>query len=192
VVGYYLGRGTLGVFVSVFYLAMIGSKIAGALGPSSGPRLARYYADGNLGGFGRLLGKLLAAALCLASGTVLGMALLGRFVLVLVYNAQFAQYADLGVWLMLAAGVGYLAHPLGMALVAMRRFRTHMVIRGVAIGVLSVAATFLVPRFGLPGIAAAIFIANSFLAAGCACAVLDGVRRCPTRDSGRLGDAVHG
>jgi len=176
-ISYHLGNHALGVFVSVFYLGMIGSRAAGAIGQSSGPRLARYFAAADIRAYSRLLGKLLALVAAVGIATVLGVALLGGPILALIYKPHFAAYAELAVYLMAAAAVGYLAHPLGIALEAMRRFKTHMAIRAAGIAVLLAAAAVLIPAYGLKGAALAMILSSATAVAGCAYAVAGALSR---------------
>jgi len=185
-ISYHLGNHALGVFVSIYYLGMIGSRAAGAIGQSSGPRLARYFAAADTRAYSRLLGKLVALVAAVGMATVLGVLLLGGPILALIYKPHFAPYAELAVYLMAAAAVGYLAHPLGIALEAMRRFKTHMAIRAAGIAVLLAAAAVLIPAYGLKGAALAMILSSVAAVSGCACAVAWELRRCNAGRSAEL------
>src|SRR5437867_2722549 len=43
-----LGEAQLGIFTAIAYLIVAGETVVGAMGQSAGPRLARYYAQGNV------------------------------------------------------------------------------------------------------------------------------------------------
>jgi len=161
VVEHLMGTDTLGVFASVSYLASSGVLLVTAMGQSTGPRLAKYHAAGKHRAFWILTGKLVAVNCCLAIIPTLLMVWLGRPILTLVYDASFAAYADLAVWLMLAAGVYYLCAALGRALEATRRFTIHMAIRGVTIVLLLVLAVPLSRCYGLHGVAIAALLGGA-------------------------------
>ena len=163
VVDYHLGKHALGVFASIAFLAIAGTMVVSALGQSASPRLAKHYAAGNLAGFCRLLGKLLGLVACLGAGLVVLMALFGGPILRLFYGPEFARYADLSVWLMLSATMMFLGAPLGRAVDAMRRFKTHMAIRGVGIVVMAALLPGFVGTYGLKGAAAAMLISAAGL-----------------------------
>lgn len=167
---HYLDHRALGAFVSIFYVGLVGSKVIAALGQTSTPRLAKYYAAGNQRAFAWLLVRLLALAAALGTAMVVGMAAVGPPVLKLLYNADFSQYQRLAVLMMAVAGVTYLTTILGIAVEATRRFRLHMAIQIVAMITLVAALPWAVGHYGLEGAAAAMLLsalAAVMLAAGC-------------------------
>ncbi len=164
----YFGNYELGVFAAIFCLGTVGAKAAGAICQSAGPRLAKYYAADNISAYSKLLGKLVAAAAVLGAAAVLVMMLFGGPILALIYKAQFARYAELAVYLTAAAAVGYLTHPLGIAIEAMRRFKIHMAVRAIGVAVLLAAAPVLIANYGLKGVAVAITLSNVSIVLGCA------------------------
>lgn len=170
-VSHYLSTTALGIFVSIAYLGMVGRSVVLVIGQSAGPRLAKYYAAGNTTAYCRLLGKMLRLVIALGAAVVLVVALLGGPILSLLYGADYTPYLDLAVYLMVAAAVTYLTGPLGIAVAAMRPFKSQMVIRGVGIVVLLA----LLPRFlqahGLKGAVAAMFISYTLTVPACACVV---------------------
>ena len=165
---HYLGEHALGVFASVTYLAVVGAKVVTAIGQSAAPRLAGYYAAENTAAYRRLLGKLLVLVAGLGAAVVLVIALLGGPFLSLLYGPEFARYADLAVYLMLAGAVTYLTVPLGAALESMRRFKTHMVVRGLSILVLAALLPGLIGAYGLKGAAMAMLAGSTCSVLGCA------------------------
>ena len=171
-VSHYLGDRGLGIFVPVVALGMLPKMVAAGIGQSSSPRLAKHYALGNTAAFYRLLGKLLAASVCLGAGLVLLIALAGGPILVLLYGAPFHRHADLALYLMAAAGLLYLSTPLAKAVQATRRFKTHMLIRSSGILILLVLLPGLIEAYGLNGAAGAMLIGSSFLVLAYGLAVL--------------------
>jgi len=159
-VNYYLGRHALGVFVSILYLGMVGGKVVSSIGESANPRLAKYFAAGDVAAYCRLLGKLIVLVVGLGLATVAGILLLGGPILALLYKAEFARHAGLAAYLMVAVAAGYLAHPLSIGLAAMRRFKTQMFTSGVGIALLLAASPIFVPRYGLRGMALAMLTSS--------------------------------
>lgn len=175
-IAHYLGKHALGVFVSIFYLAMVGTRVVAAIGQSAGPRLARYHAAGNRPAYCRLLGKLLGLVAGLGAAVVLLVALLGGPILGLLYDADYTPYLDLAVYLMAAAAVMYLTIPLGIAVEAMRRFKTHMLIRTAGLLVLLLLLPRLIQAHDLQGAAVAMLISSACAVLGCAGVILWAVR----------------
>jgi O-antigen/teichoic acid export membrane protein len=119
----YLGERELGIFAAMTYFQVVGTMVVSALGQAASPRLAQYYADGKDQAFRKLLLKLVGIAALLGGTAVLLVLIAGRQILTLVYGSEYANYSDLFAWLMVAAGLGYIASILGYAATAMRRIR---------------------------------------------------------------------
>ncbi len=168
----YLGKRALGVFVSILYLGVVGARVVAAVSQSAGPRLAKYYAEANTAAYCRLLAKLLAPVVGLGAAVVLVVWLAGGPILGLLYDADYAPYLDLGVLLMVAAAAMYLTIPLGIAVEAMRRFKTHMVIRAMGIVVLLALLPGFIEAYQLPGAAVAMLISSACSVLGCLGVVL--------------------
>ena len=172
----HFGEHALGVFLSIVYVGMVGARVIVSMGQSAGPRLAKYYAAGNAAAYYRLLAKVLGLVLGLGAVVVAVVAVAGGPVLGWLYGEDYTPYLDLAVWLTAAAAVAYLTIPLGIAVEAMRRFKTHMLIRGVGVGVLLI----LIPRFaeayGLTGVAAAMLVGSACSVGGCAAVIISAVR----------------
>jgi len=151
--------------------------VVAAMGQSTAPRLAKYYAGGNIVAFVRLLVKLLGVVACLGGGMVFLLALFGQPILGFFYGAQFKPHVDLAVYLMLAAAMMYLTAPLGRAVAAMRRFKSLMIIRTIGILILLSSLPTLIGAYGLKGAAAAMFFSALFTLAAHAGVVFLAVRR---------------
>ena len=176
-VSHYLGHRELGIFVSIFYLVMIGSRAVGALAQSAGPRLAKHYAAGNARAFGWLVMRLLGIVAAVGIGVILTVALAGGPILRLLYGLDYTPYLRTAVWLMAAGALMYLSVPLGMATDAMRRFKTHMLIRGAGVGALAALLPGLIAGWGLLGAAWGLAIGFALMAATYAAVVGWEVRR---------------
>src|SRR5690606_17814923 len=68
---HHVGKSALGVYAALSYVAYMGQTVTGALSQSASPRLARYFAEGNIEAFKRLLRILLLIAVGLGSALLL-------------------------------------------------------------------------------------------------------------------------
>src|SRR5690606_3155190 len=109
----YLGEAQLGIYAAMAYLIVAGNTVVSALGQSVISRLAAYYAEGNRRAYARLLGRLLAIGAGLGLVGVLVALLAGELILNLLYGPEYAAEAGVFVWIMVAAGIGYLGSFLG-------------------------------------------------------------------------------
>ena len=125
--------------------------MVGALGQSASPRLAYYYAERDRRAFCQLLIKLVAIGAGI--GVVgLGAAFVaGRAILTIIYKPEYADYADLFVWLMVAAMVSYMASLLGYGMTAARKFREQSFLFVAVSVVTCTGCAFFIPSFGPRG-----------------------------------------
>jgi O-antigen/teichoic acid export membrane protein len=157
-VEWYLGERELGIFAAIAYLQRVGTTVVGALGQSASPRLATHYAVGNSRAFRALLLKLAGIGALLGAAGVLVALVAGREILTLLYRPEYAQ-RDLFVWLMVAAGIAYVASFLGYGMTAARYFRVQVPLFACVAGTAALACLWLVPSGGLHGAATALIIA---------------------------------
>jgi O-antigen/teichoic acid export membrane protein len=155
----YLGERELGIFAALAYLMIAGGMVVGALGDSTTPRLAKYYASGDSKAFRTLLLKLVGIAALLGGAAVLVSAVAGRQVLAVIYRPEYAEQANLFVWLMVAAGIGYISSLLGYGMTAARYFRIQMPLFAAVTTTSAVACLWLLPKLGLGGAAIALIMA---------------------------------
>jgi O-antigen/teichoic acid export membrane protein len=124
-VEHYLGEAALGYFAALAYVMVAGYTVMAALGQSATPRLARYY-QSNRSAFKRLLAKMLLLAAAVGAAGILVAVLWGRPLLTLLYRRDYAQYADVFVWVMIAAAISYVKSMLGYGMTAARIFRAQV------------------------------------------------------------------
>lgn len=170
----YLGNEALGVMVSIFYLAMIGSRVVTAIGQAAGPRMAKYFAAGNRRAYLWLLAKVSAVVVLLGAAMVATVAMVGVPVLGWLYAADYRPHAELAVYLALAGALMYLTVPLGMAVEAMRRFKSHLIARAAGVAAMSLLLPGLLTGHGLIGAAWAMAAGFAVPAIVCAGVVLWG------------------
>jgi O-antigen/teichoic acid export membrane protein len=157
-----LGVKELGAFAAVASFLTVGTTVVNALGQAATPRLARLFGEGDGAGFRRLVWQLTGLALALGLCGVAAAAVLGRWVLALVYKPGYADYAGVLLWVMAAAAFNYVASMLGYVITSARRFEVQAPLFAVVAVVSGAGSLVMVPRLGLKGAAAAL---------GCAWAV---------------------
>ncbi len=149
----YLGTNDLAIFASMAYVLVAGATLTTALGQAAAPRLSQYFAAGNVPAFRALLTKLLGIGAVLGGAGVLMGLVAGRTILTLLYRPDYAGHVDAFVWLLVAAGLEYIASFLGYALTAARYLRIQVPIFAAVIAFMLVAGPFIIPAHGMVGAA---------------------------------------
>jgi O-antigen/teichoic acid export membrane protein len=150
---HHVGVGDLGIFAALASVVTAGNLVISALGQSASPRLARHLHAGDLAAFRRVLGRLLVMGAVLGAFGVAFAVVLGRPALHLLFGSDYANRADVFVWLMAAGAVGYVGSFLGYAATAARRFRVQLPLFSFTLAIAAAASFWLVPRHGLLGAA---------------------------------------
>jgi len=148
---YHYGERELGIFAALGYLMIAGGQIAVALGQSASPQLAKYHAEGDTAAFRGMLLKLLGLNALLGLVGIVAASVLGRMVLTVLYNSDYAEYQDIFVILMVAGGFNYLTTALGCAAMAKRLTLLQPVALGVVIIVSALSSWAWIPQYGLTG-----------------------------------------
>lgn len=156
---HYLGERELGFFAAISYLMVAGGMVVNALGESANPRLAKYYVAGDSTAFRTLLFKLVGIGGLLGGVGVLVTAVAGRQILTLLYRPEYAEYANLLVWLMVVTGINYVSSFLGYGMTAARYFRIQMPLFALVTAISATVCLWLIPTTGLLGGAIALLIA---------------------------------
>jgi len=167
-IDHYLGERALGIFAGMAYLLVAGQTIVNALGNAASPRLARYFAAGDCAGFRRLMAKLLMMAALLGGAGILVALAGGKQILSCIYTPEFAEQADVFVWIMYAAAASYAASFLGYGITCARQFRVQVPIFACSAGTVAAACLWLVPEHGLHGAALALIASSVVQLAGSA------------------------
>lgn len=154
----YEGEHGLGIFAAMSYLMVAGTTVVSALGQSASPRLAKYYAGGNLAAFRNLLLKLVGIGLFLGLSAVLVVAVAGKPILTLLYRPEYAEQSDVFIWVTMAAAAGYVASFLGFGMTAARYFKVQAPLFAVVTGATALLSLWLVPEYGLQGAAYALLL----------------------------------
>lgn len=161
-----LGAAQLGAYAAVASFIAVGSTIMNALGQAATPRLARYSSGRELRLFRGLALKLAGIAFLLGCAGVAVAAVLGPFVLRLLYRPEYTAYAGLLVWVMAAAVLAYVSMALGFVVTSTRAFAAQAPLLAVVAATAGMASWALVPRFGLEGAVIALAAAWAAQIAG--------------------------
>jgi O-antigen/teichoic acid export membrane protein len=151
-----LGEGQLGIFAALNALTAAGSIVATALGQAASPRLAQYHAQGRGTGFAKLMLQLVGINLLMGVALVLAALVAGSELLTWMFTPEYAAYADVLVWVMVAGGLWQVASALGYSVSARRQFRYQPLAALVALITSAVACYMLVPGHGQLGAALAM------------------------------------
>jgi len=155
----YHGAAALGYFTPIAYILAIGNTMSYALYLAASPRLAEYYVHNRRRAFTSFLIKLVGIGIALGGGGVLASLLLGREVLTLFFGAEYADFASVLVWIMVAGCALWTRTFMIAALTTMRLLRVQMYVSMVSVGVSLVAGWLLIPDYGIMGAAWAMLIA---------------------------------
>jgi O-antigen/teichoic acid export membrane protein len=157
---YYQGEHALGIFAALAYIMVAGMTVVLALGQSVSPRLARYYLTGKRKGFYLLLGKISGIGALLGIAGVAVAFALGKEILSILYSSEYAEHADVFVWIMIAAGVSYVSNFLGFGVTATRAFHRQIIPFIIVVLVTTICSWMWIPDYGIRGAAWALTTAN--------------------------------
>ncbi len=161
------GKAELGVFGALCTPLYAMHTLTKSLESSASAQLARLHASGDMRGFRRLLGRLMAMHTAVALAGVVIAWLFGRPLLTLLFNADYAEHVDVFVAIMWATLVATSAGVMMTALIAARFIQIQLpLITATSLAAL-VACWWLVPRFGMHGAAWSLAISKlPYLAVG--------------------------
>jgi O-antigen/teichoic acid export membrane protein len=181
----HLGTHELAIFSAIATLLAAGSVVANAAGQAAAPRLAKYFASRNMGGFIALLAALVVVSLGLGGMGFAGAVMFGKQAMALIYRPEYSTRQDVLVWLMGASGFFYLGSTLGYAVTAVRCFTPQLPLFAGAALTTAIGCVVLVPSQGLRGAAMAILISGVIQCVGSASLLWNSCKR-------MLGDSVPG
>jgi len=147
---YHYGESGVGYFSAIAYAMVVGSTVINAFGHTVMPRLAGYF-NTSLTAFRNLLMKTVLLGLGLALAGIAVAAAFGEEILRLLYTAEYAGYHTVLVWMMVAAGIWYLAGAVGFGIHASRYFKTQTLIYIIMILTTTIASLALIPGHGILG-----------------------------------------
>ncbi len=150
-----VGKAELAVYSAMAYSISMGGIAIGSVCQAAAARLARYYVE-NFRQFARLLMQLVAGSAANGAIGILVALLWGRQLLTILYRPEYAKYPAVFAWVMVAAGVSFVATALGYGLAAARKFDVQVPIYLCSVLMVVGACALLVPRYGLLGAAWAL------------------------------------
>jgi O-antigen/teichoic acid export membrane protein len=163
---HYGGPAQLGLFASLAYVLLAVNTVVNALGQSAIVRLSTMFGARDLGGFRRLMFKLVVMGSAVA---VLGLplaALFGRTLLILLYRPEYGDCMGAFLIMVVASGVSAVASFLGCGMTAARCFRAQVPLTAACALTGGLATAALVPRYGLVGAAIGSLVSAVALAVG--------------------------
>ncbi len=167
------GPAQLGYFGALAYLTLVGNLIVIQASTAAANRLSLYY-QRDLGAFLRLGVRLLTLALAIGAGVLVFALLYGRWILGVLYTADYARFETEFHIIVLAHCLALLTNVLGAATTQMRIFWVQVPIQLVTLAVTVVAAVLLIPGAHpvLGAAQTALIRAGTQLALYAGCAVL--------------------
>jgi len=153
----HMGVDSLGVFAAMAYTVIGSGRIIEALGYSAGARLAKYFRH-NRRAYLRLLVKMIAMAILMASVSVLVGTLFGEEILTVLYNKDYAKHPDVFFWLLIVAGGNMISSMLNYGMISARRFKSLVPLSILFFSVCFVGCWFLIPTYGMKGAAWAMLL----------------------------------
>lgn len=158
------GERELGIFSALAAFMRLGAYVETALAQAALPTLSRLNANGRREQFRRVLWKLISVSVLVGITGVIGSLCCGRQLLAVVYASEYAAHASALHLLMVAAGVGYVAGVLKVAVDATRTFRVQFPLFLVSALLALGAGWALIPKYGIVGAAlTAIAVKTSLL-----------------------------
>jgi O-antigen/teichoic acid export membrane protein len=161
------GKAELGIFGALCIPLYAMHTLTKSLESSASAQLARLHASGDVRGFRRLLGRLMATHTAVALAGVLIAWQFGRPLLTLAFNADYAEHVDVFVAIMWATLVATSTGVMMTALIAARFIQIQLPLIA-ATSLASLAACWwLVPSFGMHGAAWSLAVSKlPYLAVG--------------------------
>jgi O-antigen/teichoic acid export membrane protein len=151
------GEDAVGYFAAIASLASMPDLVIAALGQSAVRQLAVRYASSQRD-YLVLVGRLLAIGALLGLIGVAAAMILGRPVLALLFRPEYAESANVFVWLMAARMALNVQSFLGYAMTAARWFKLQVWTYGLMLVSLFIAAWVLIPGWGSLGAAWATLV----------------------------------
>lgn len=153
-------KATLGYYGAMASLLAAGRMIIAALGQSTSPRLAKYFAY-NKSAFKRLLVKLVCIGFGLGALGLLVAVFFGRYILTVFFTSEYAVYYREFNWIMLAGAITFGSAFLGYGITAARYFKINIPVFGFVGITTAVCSWALIPWYGIIGAAWSVAIASA-------------------------------
>jgi O-antigen/teichoic acid export membrane protein len=156
----YHGKSELGIFAALVYLVTVGGLVINAMGQSATPRLAKYYAIGDIKSFSKLLLRLLLIGVGMGVAGVFVAFFFGEIVLNIIYGAAYAERKNVFICVVIAGAASYIAAFCGYGVTAARAFPVQLFLCiGVTVTTAAIAP-YLIRLYGLNGAAYVLIISG--------------------------------
>jgi O-antigen/teichoic acid export membrane protein len=159
---HFYGEQTVGMYAAMASLAAGGSMLICAFGESASPRLAKYYAAGQVADFQSLLLNLVGISAALGGVAVATVYWWGSEIMRVLYRPDYAVHHEVFMWIIAAAGLGYIGSSFGYALTAARYMKVQVPLFFVTTAITTIACTSWIPVHGMKGSAQAMFLSVLF------------------------------
>ena len=175
----WLGEQELGLFAAMAFLMLPGTSVGvAALSQAAGPRLARYYAQGDVRSYLALLLRLVGIGLLGGLVAVLVVLFAGRAVMTVLYSREYAEHGSVLLLVAIEAGLGFVSSLMLCGMTSARFFRPQAPLTAATVAVTVVGCLWLVGYAGqgLPGAALASVLAALFQLFGSVVIIILAVR----------------
>ncbi|WP_169309135.1 lipopolysaccharide biosynthesis protein [Desulforhopalus sp. IMCC35007] len=156
----YCGARELGIYTALAYLVVVGNTIVSSIGQSCVPRMAKYYATGELNKYNSLLFRIVSLGAIIGCGGMLVAFFFGPSLLAAIYRPEYGQYPDLLVILFSAGALSYINSLLGYGLTATRNFKIFLLPYIIITAMAFTLSVLVIPSYGLKGAAWADLFLN--------------------------------
>lgn len=164
-----MGNETLGIYASVAAPVAIIQMGASYIYNPMLSYFSELYADGNINGFAKLFAKAMSAIFLIGAVCVLGFALLGEWLLILLFGESIAEHVYLLVPLVAFAVITGIQWFLNDLLIALRKFKATFISSVVSLAAALLLETPFILGFGPNGVT---FVGLVACAAGIAIMVI--------------------
>lgn len=156
-----LGEYELGIFSSMAYLIILGSRMVQSLANASMPGLARIYFTGYKEKYTAVLCKMILTVGTLGALAVLIASVFGHQLLAILYSPEYARDKQVFVLIVMGGAFQYVATYLSFSLTAARYTHIQMSLSILYVGMLTLCCFLLIPQYKILGAAYAIAIASA-------------------------------
>lgn len=162
VIAYEHGERLLGFYAAITYIMIAGVMVLSSAGQSAIPRLARYANNHDYMAIKYLLLKLVFLAIgCGTIGWVISY-YFGGAILSYIYSDEYAAFANELNWIMVAAGLNYIALFLWYAMTALQIYKIQLYIFTIDVVLIFLLSLKFVPDKGVMGAVLAMVILMAF------------------------------
>ncbi|MGE0267510.1 MAG: oligosaccharide flippase family protein [Candidatus Omnitrophota bacterium] len=173
----FLGARDLGIFAALVYTTVAVNMFILALGQAVAPKMSRCFATRDIPGFKSILNKMIVINLVIGLAGVLVISAGGKWILSLLYTAEYADYSNLFILLMVCATVMGIASAYGFAMTAARQFKLQVPLFLVVLFSTALISYIFIPQFKLNGAALALLVSAGIQIGGSALIVQREINR---------------